>query len=114
MNTKNASANNKTAKKGTKVTGPAQKGTKVNNLAKLNTAKAAKDATAQKESIYNYPESCKTKEERKTFRRKARAAAERFDAQIKKLKKSKEPEAAKELTAMIKDQAKFRATTYAE
>lgn len=75
----------------------AKKDTKEMNLNKENAKKAAEKVLQDRVTKYIYPENVTTSQQKKEFRRKARAAGSSFEKQITVLTKSKDTEDAKKL-----------------
>lgn len=110
---------------------PAQKGNTDVKASKSTSAKKAKDKVIKKnleaaaneaedqeedsgrKSKYNYPDNCSA-DEKKKFRRLARAENSRFEREIKKLKKKTDPESQKELKSLQKKYEAFKSETYSE
>jgi hypothetical protein len=81
----------------------------------LNREKAGKDAAiakGERELKYQYPEDVQTAQDKKVFRRNARAAAARFEKKIQELSNSKDDHAPQELKKVQKERAAFEAVTY--
>lgn len=76
-------------------------------------AKETEKPTVERESKYLYPADCKTAKEKKEFRRKARAASERYTKDLKKLKKATDAQGQKEYQALIKEHKSWKKKTYA-
>lgn len=75
-------------------------------LSDANTAKAAKDEVTERHTKYIYPAEVKSTQDKKDFRRKARAKIAEFTKAINKLKKK--PEDAKELHKKEKEYAAWK------
>lgn len=71
--------------KGTTETNPSKSVSKKVNLNKVNLDKSAKEVTNNRVLIYAYPAEIASKDQRKKFRREARAAKARFEKSIEKL-----------------------------
>lgn len=86
----------------------------LNDSAKQAKAEKTKPApvATQREVKYNYPESCTSPDDRKEFRRKARATARKLDKKLAVLAKSEEPAAKKELKDTTKELQAWKQTTY--
>ena len=105
----------KNANATTPVTNPISKEkgkVKKENLDKANLAKTAAKVTEARESKYNYPADITTPEQKKTFRRNARAQRDRFKAEIAKLMASTEKKDKATLKAIQEEERTWTAATY--
>jgi len=80
--------------------------------ANLDTAAGKEPKTIERDLKYIYPEDVTSSKQKKEFRRKMRQQSKQLEAKIKRLKKSTEPGAEKELKAAQKEMDTFRKENY--
>jgi hypothetical protein len=106
----------KKSKRGTQTTPNPKNAKSKESITKANIAASAKTLSKStpgpKDLKYVYPEDCTTPNEKKEFRRKARAARNKFDKAIKELSKSNEQADRKELKKISREFEEFQAGIY--